>query len=107
MGMRAVRTEEEIQAQLEARYRELEAEGRQQDTSCVKCRWVHSFQAGWCLNPLIKGYGDGVHMGLGNSDRGKSIPPLCGPEKALWRPKLTLWQRLYNWFVDPFGWEKF
>lgn len=26
---------------------------------------------------------------------------LCGIEKALWEPKLSIWQRIVDWFLQP------
>jgi hypothetical protein len=102
------RTDEQIQADLEARYAEMEAEAERQrhDPSllypCVTCKWR---KGSWCENPLVIGIKreDTLHRdcdivaGLGG-DHYKNT--LCGPEKALWAPispKPSLWQRFLAW----------
>jgi hypothetical protein len=83
------RSEAEIARDLERRMEELrlQAESPSIQAPCCSCRWADSFQAAWCHNPLVKGFGGKVHIGSGENDAAKRIPPLCGPEKALWRPK--------------------
>ncbi|MGL5736199.1 MAG: hypothetical protein ACRCYS_15145 [Beijerinckiaceae bacterium] len=100
---RAVRTQEQIVAQCEARMAELEqtAASPQMKFPCATCRWADKFKAAWCHHPLVKGFGEEFHMGMDRSGLPhKRYPPLCGPEKALWEPKLSLWQRLLNWLFD-------
>lgn len=102
------RTREEIMAQLEARYAELEAEKARRDVAprlnfpCTTCRW---FEAGQtmavvpittddkCTAPLVRGFDASWRLGRPWVRAEHKIPPLCGPEKALWEPKLSFWQR--------------
>lgn len=87
-----MRTQAEIVAQLEARYAQMEAEleSPAMKWPCATCRWADKFEAAWCHQPLVRGLGEKVHMGMGATDRGKIIPRLCGPEKALWEPRRGL-----------------
>jgi hypothetical protein len=110
------RTPEEIRAQLEARYAEMEAEAARRDADpmllhpCKTCRFMAmrwpSSRAGWyCTNPLVTGFATGENEQIAVWD---SAPPgdwhasyrpkaaICGPEKALWAPKPTRWQRFIN-----------
>lgn len=95
--MNAHRTPEEIQAQLEARYAEMEAEAERMAkaalTACSACRWG---DRGWCKNPLVIGIKQNASL---NADyNGKTQHAvLCGREKALWEPKLTRWQKFIEW----------
>ena len=99
------RTPEEIQAQLEARMAELEAEAERialrDQTACNRCRWADDFDAAWCHHPMVKGFGAQFHMGMDRSgiDQ-KTIPKLCGPEKALWDQSPTRWQRFVAWLIS-------
>lgn len=104
--MQAMRTREEIMAQLEARYAEIEAEANspRRQFPCASCRWADKFEAAWCHQPLVKGFGDRVHMGMGE-EISKTIPNLCGPEKALWEPKQSIWQKFAAWFLAPWKGE--
>jgi hypothetical protein len=112
MTLRAVRSSAEIQRQLERRMAELEAEADRRNNDplllypCETCRYSspigtdgyrwhtpeHVKKYGTCVCPLIKGFNP--HGVLRNP-----IPPLCGPEKALWRPRL-LDRRKF----PPWGW---
>jgi len=96
------RTPEEIQAQLEARYAEMEAEAERKAkaalTACSVCRWANG---AWCRNPLVIGIEQKLTL---NTDRYAGDASLCGPEKALWElpePKRNLWQRFIDWFLEP------
>lgn len=102
--IRPERTPEEIQAQLEARMAELEREAQKPERvyPCVSCRWVRKASFGngrydRCEQPLVMGLKsegpyawdcmDGTHFNCA----------LCGPEKALWEPIPTFWQRFTEW----------
>jgi len=99
-----MRTQEQIIAQLEARYAELEKTRGDPYTRCKDCKWS-TIPMGMddrfrkCHQPLIKGFEvqapyawdcqDGTHHGA----------KLCGPEKALWakiEPKPTLLSRIIS-----------
>lgn len=88
-AVRPVRSDEEIQEQLEGRLAELEHEARQRrlQVVCRDCRFARGI---YCVNPLVMGFGAPVFQGSSEAD-------LCGPEKALWREKLPLWQRVLEW----------
>ena len=95
-------TPEEIREQLEARYAEMEAEAERKAksalTACSACRWSNG---AWCRNPLVIGIEQKLTL---NTDRYAGDAKLCGPEKALWElpePKRNLWQRLVDWFLEP------
>ena len=98
------RTPEEIQAQLEARYAQMEVEAERKAkaalTACSLCRWS---DGAWCRNPLVIGIDAKPTL---NVDRTKYDAQLCGPEKALWEeiePKRNLWQRFIDWFLEPWA----
>ena len=87
-----MRTQEQIIAQIEARYAELEAEAQKPAIKwpCHKCRHSTSL---FCYHPLIKGFGSAVaHM-----DRKYPEAHLCGQERALWEPELTILQKIAHW----------
>lgn len=102
------RTPEQIREQLEARYAEMEAEAERiakaELTACNACRWSNGH---FCRQPLVMGVAQKTvyvwdsptfRHGLDDTSR------LCGSEKALWEeiePKLNLWQRFVNWFLEP------
>lgn len=103
-----MRTQEQIVADCERRMKELqeEAERRANDPNltrpCNTCRW-HSWRWEYleegpqCSEPLIKGFSSGpIDMGMGKKPN--RIPPLCGPEKALWIPVPTRFERIIEWF---------
>lgn len=94
--MNAHRTPEEIQAQLEARYMELEREAQKPERlyPCSSCRW-HEIPGKYdrCYNPLVAGFEIGSYTFTDSTNAKR----LCGPEKALWEPKLTRWQRFMEW----------
>lgn len=105
-----MRTQEQIIADCEKRYAELCAEKEriyndpQIQRPCPSCRfysmvgddgfnWNEDFpQYHTCTEPLVQGYRQwGVRIGKRN-------PPFpCGPEKALWQPKLPWWKRFMQW----------
>ena len=117
--LRAVRTEEQIQAQLDARLAELEAEAalparRFPCTECTHFRWKWDAlkEGALCENPLVVGYGGKAFSAMdgGRPDdwcyKYLDRAALCGPEKALWQPRIStkrgighLWQRLTNWLA--------
>lgn len=105
------RTQEQIIADCEAAYAKLlddaEEHKRAEEQArieaakpkCAGCRWhEYDLHSGLCTQPLVKGLGatpkayDGGRFSTGRYGKAK----LCGPEKALWEPKLNLWQRLWN-----------
>lgn len=102
-----MRTQEQIIVDCEAHYKKLkrEKERRDEDPSiqfpCETCRWFratddegrewhheHNIRYyGTCTEPLVKGF-----RKYGATARLNPMP--CGPEKALWEPKPSIWQRL-------------
>lgn len=110
-----MRTREQIIADCERRFAELqeEAERRKVDLRlthpCETCRW-QKYQR--CEEPLVKAFGKGHRLipympsveerkSLWRDDKGLGwdFPTLCGPEKALWQPKLTIWQRIWQFLT--------
>lgn len=89
--VRPVRSDAQIQRQLEARLSELEVEARNRRRNVV-CRDYKYARGIYCINPLIMGFGAPVFQGSTETD-------LCGPEKALWREKLPLWERFMAWLT--------
>ncbi len=99
-----MRTREQIMAQLEARYAELEAEAASPPVQrpCSACRWRSDPIYRHCTHPLVKGFAPAQYCW----DRAKeySFGPfnevqLCGGEKALWAPHQTIVQRIINWIM--------
>jgi hypothetical protein len=92
------RTPEEIQAQLEARYAEMEAEAERMAkaalTACSTCRWRHG---AFCKQPLVTGVKPKAILTVDAWKPKGDEAYLCGPEKALWEPKLTRWQKFMEW----------
>lgn len=88
-----MRTQEEILAQCEARYKALEAEAAERRDKtvpnperpfCSTCKWAAGRT---CHEPLVKGLGKHTP---GNMDMGSNCSRqalLCGSERALWVPK--------------------
>lgn len=108
-----MRTQEQIRADLESRYSEIEAEHmrRIQDPSmqrtCKSCRWCEDGGLGKrhlkCREPLVIGfYKHGWTWAYDCNDITVDLAKLCGPEKALWQPKPTLWQRIIEWIEGLF-----
>lgn len=102
--IRPERTPEEIQAQLEARYAEMEAEAERLRIhalmACSACRWAEKgSNMPYCYQPLITG------LDVKRADRfafdvfQRDYNALCGPEKALWEPIPTRWQRFTEWLA--------
>lgn len=99
--IRPLRTPEEIQAQLEARYAEMEAEAERLRihalTACSACRWGQSM---FCEQPLVMGVKRKRILTMDSwKPQGKEEAYLCGPEKALWEPIPTRWQRFMEWLA--------
>jgi len=98
-----MRTEAEMLKQFEARYIELKNEAQRKSADpdskypCKTCKWRSSRDDDGigpyvCIEPLVKGYTPkracyqvaGVY---GDWNGFCKVPPLCGPEKALWHKK--------------------
>lgn len=109
------RTQEQIIADCEAAYAELLAGIERKRAAeeaarieaakpkCAGCRWHKrkpTYLKGYCHQPLVKGIGaapeayDGDYWGR----TGKA--KLCGPEKALWEPKLRWWEKIFDWVEE-------
>lgn len=116
-----MRSREQIIADCEARFQELQAEKERRDADrrithpCTTCRFITKGYSRKCVEPLVKGFGDGhtlkgFHLPaeqwveLWKDDEGDrwDFPKLCGPEKALWQPieRKTCWQRFLEWLGD-------
>lgn len=98
--IRPLRTPEEIQAQLEARYAEMEAEAASPAVRfpCKTCKWREKYTWDYCAQPLIMGI-KGKPVSLMGDFEGSRTTALCGPEKALWEPIPTRWQRFTEWLA--------
>jgi len=105
-----VRTEEQIQADLQAAYDAMEREARKPERKwpCEECRWSRGLRGhGYCHNPLVKQF-DRPEYNFDVAKAGGFLPivpsKLCGPEKALWEakpePKQTLCGRILS-FLTP------
>ena len=102
-----MRTQEEILAQCEARYRELERRAEaikklEAQPKCVDCRWIDTrgyLNGGICNQPLIKGFDELGPYCFDRESYSKHRTVLCGPEKALWEPKRSLPRRLLDWWL--------
>lgn len=115
------RTQEEIEAQLLARYRELQEQAakieaqeaaERQRLKCSECRWACNGQNKfdrrgiYCRNALLTGF-EGPQPNVDRVEQSYtgrySLYPktrLCGPEKALWEPIPTRWQQLVEWLGE-------
>ena len=98
-----MRTREEILAQLEARFAQMEAEAAKPERihPCERGKWhrdglFEPFDA--CAQPLVMGV-DGLPRYLLSATE---FGGLCGPERALWEQRKPWWRRLVDWFVAPF-----
>jgi hypothetical protein len=101
------RTPEEIMAQLEARYAELERQAQSPEMTmpCKDCRWMHGRQEmPYCRQPLVQGFSGREKRAVDGGWLGTDAT-LCGPEKALWEPRLSWWQRFVEWFFAPWRGE--
>ena len=102
-----MRTQEEILAQCEARYCELERRAEvikklEAQPKCVDCRWIDTrgyLNGGICNQPLIKGFDELGPYCFDRESYSKHRTVLCGPEKALWEPKRSLPRRLLDWWL--------
>lgn len=92
-----MRTQEQIVAQCEARYAELEKEREARRYTCANCRWS-SHDARYCNEPLVKGFDTRVWS---YDNRfcvvDNTAITLCGPERALWARRLRWWERAFLW----------
>lgn len=98
------RTPEEIQRQMEKRLAEMEEEAKSPKYTmpCSGCKYVVDGAYLRCKNPLVMGlegnpkWAVDEGSGLGISLRVGAA--LCGPEKALWRPKDKVrWKPWMGW----------
>ena len=102
-----MRTREQIIADCEKRYEELqqqaglqkakdEERARQKTFACRLCRYgsgLGNYQK--CREPLVVGFDPRGYAWAWDCKDGTNYDSkLCGPEKALWRPKPTLCQRI-------------
>lgn len=97
--IRKERTPEEIQAQLEARMAELEAEAKRRERFCTNCQ--HCVQLR-CTNRLVIGFGKPEFVGPNDEWMNATSLELCGPEKALFtprEPRPSIWQRFTEWLA--------
>lgn len=107
------RAQEQIIADCEAAYAELLADIERKRAAedaaqieaekpkCVACLWhTAMYPSGVCRHPLVKGLGASHeaydHGYWGRNGKAK----LCGPEKALWEPKLRLWEKIFDWVEE-------
>ena len=118
-----MRSDAQITADLKAAYEAMEAEAKRlrEDPRvqypCTACRYCKQdgllvdCRLDWeCSNPLVKAFGKPKDIGtswrvcIGVDDfkdkqgRQWRFPHPCGPEKALWQPKLTLLEKLIQFF---------
>lgn len=106
------RTQEQIIADCEAAYAELLADIDRKRAAeeavrieaakpkCAGCRWHKpAYLKGYCHQPLVKGVGaapEAYDDYWGRQGKAK----LCGPEKALWEPKLRWWEKIFDWVEE-------
>lgn len=100
------RTTEQIQRQLDERLSALEAEAAQPERlwPCKTCRFRGEYSH-HCANPLVLGFSkEATNWDWDKDYQFKDrLSALCGPEKVLWRPRLTRWQRFAQWIIDRLG----
>lgn len=105
-----MRTQEQIIAQCEARYRELVAidevrkareKAEAERLRCAECRWLE--YSNRCQQPLVAGFdidwGPLCYDSSSSYNRERTVD-LCGPEKALWEPHRNRLQRLWDWWLE-------
>lgn len=108
-----MRTQEQIIAQCEERYRELVAidevrkareKAEAERLKCAECRWLK--YSNRRQQPLVKGfdihYGPLCYDSTSSYNRERPVE-LCGPEKALWEPQRNWLQRAWNWLTQLFS----
>ena len=91
------RSPETMNALHQQRLNELEALTKKART-CLTCRYREM----WCCNhPLIKGFDrqGPWHMDDWACDKEGIVMRLCGPERALWTPKLTIKLSIKEFFL--------
>ncbi len=101
--IRKERTPEEIQEQLEARLAELEQEAQRPERlyPCASCRWAEKgTRRPYCYQPLITGLEGKSARRWAYDALQADYNVLCGPEKALWEPKRTWWQRILDRIIQ-------
>lgn len=65
---------------------------------CAGCRWHKpTYLRGCCHQPLVKGVGDAPEAYDGDYWGRTGKAKLCGSEKALWEPKLSRWEKIFDW----------
>lgn len=108
-----IRTEEEIQAQLLARYKEIERESKSRElvaaldlpkVDCGTCKWRASKDGdGWspwvCSEPLVKGFSTIRQCPIISYaySQGWVGVPLCGPERVLYQKKRNF---VFEFFIS-------
>jgi hypothetical protein len=94
------RSQAQIVAECEARYAEMQREAAKPERQfpCYTC--VHGGGTR-CRNPLIIGV---ERKSVAVWDQTHPLDArLCGPEKALWEPQQSWWQRLIDWVLEWFA----
>jgi len=93
------RSPEEMRALHERRLAELEEEAKRKSRTrpCKTCRYGIAAR---CIHPLIKGFDTSApfNMSFEIGHHGL-VGELCGPERALWTPQLTLKLRIKEFFL--------
>lgn len=111
-----MRTQEQIIQDCEEKYKEIQEEAEKRDNdpkiqkSCHSCKFcyrrsVNLYNHYECEEPLVKGFKKEVFIGkqgrsLTDDDDAWSIPMPCGPEKALWKPKVSIFRRIYEYLCS-------
>lgn len=99
-----MRSDAQITADLRAAYEAMEVEAKKPSRKypCVECRWNRGGEIGKCHNPLVKQFRK-PDWNYDRAERRRYVSitdsRLCGPEKALWQPKLTLCERIISFFT--------